>query len=56
MEIALFLVLPVLFVAACFLLRLNFASLKKVNWLPLSCFSILLVGSVLGMIFFTSQS
>ena len=52
MELVLFLVLPAVFVIACLLLRLNFVGMKKVNWLPLSCFSILLVGSVLGHDFF----
>ena len=52
MELVLFLVLPVVFLTACFLLRLNFGGMKKVNWLPLGCFSILLIGSVLGHDFF----
>ena len=52
LELMLFLVLPVVFLAACALLRVNFPAVKKFNWLPLSCFSILLVGSVLGHDFF----
>ena len=52
LELVLFLVLPVVFLAACVLLRINFAALKRLNWLPLGCFSILLVGSVIGHEFF----
>lgn len=46
------LILPVVFLAVCALLRVNFDSVKKLNWLPLGCFSVLLVGSVLGHDFF----
>ena len=52
LELILFLVLPAVFLAACAMLRVNFAGMKKLNWLPLSCFSILLIGSVLGHDFF----
>ena len=48
----LFLVLPVVFLAACVLLRANLAAVKKLNWLPLGCFAILPIGSVLGHDFF----
>ena len=52
LELILFLVLPVLFLATCALIRVNFSGMKKLNWFPLSCFSILLVGSVFGHDFF----
>ena len=52
LELIMFLVLPVVFLATCMLMRVNFAGIKKLNWFPLGCFSILLVGSVFGHDFF----
>ena len=51
-ELLLLLLLPAVFLAVCVLLRFEGIPLKKLNWFPLSCFSVILVGSVLGHEFF----
>ena len=51
-EIITITLLSVAFVAACAFLRFNFFSVGKLNWLPLGCVGVVLVGSVLGRDFF----
>ena len=46
------LLLSVAFLAACILLRFDFFSVGKLNWLPLGCVGVVLIGSVLGRDFF----
>ena len=53
LELVLFLVLPVLFLATCALMRVNFSGAAKVKLVPLKLFfNTLLVGSVFGHDFF----
>ena len=51
-EIIILVLMSVAFFAACVLLRFEFFSVGKLNWLPLGCAGVVLVGSVLGRDFF----
>lgn len=51
-EIIVLILLSAVFLAVCVLLRFEFFSLGQLNWLPLSCVGVVLVGSVLGHDFF----
>ena len=51
-ELILMLLVSAVFLAVCVLLRFEGSALKKLNWFPLSCFAVILVGSVLGHEFF----
>ena len=51
-EIIILMLLSVAFLAACVLLRFQFFSVGKLNWLPLGCVGVVLIGSVLGRDFF----
>ena len=51
-EIIILLLLSVVFLAACVVLRFKLSAGGKLNWLPLGCVGVVLVGSVLGRDFF----
>ncbi len=50
--LVLLLLMAAAFLAVCVLVRFNFFSIDKLNWFPISCIGVVLIGSVLGHDFF----